>query len=61
EELAHYFPEMKAVMNECRFNNCIHVEEPGCAVKKAVEEGKIAANRYISYLNILGTIDIKKW
>ena len=61
EELAHYFPEMKAVMNECRFNNCIHVEEPGCAVKKAVEEGEIAANRYISYLNILGTIDIKKW
>jgi len=61
EELAHYFPEMKAVMNECRFNNCIHVEEPGCAVKKAVEEGQIAANRYINYLNILGTIDIKKW
>ncbi|MDQ6903268.1 MAG: ribosome small subunit-dependent GTPase A, partial [Bacteroidota bacterium] len=61
EELAHYFPEMKAVMNECRFNNCIHVEEPGCAVKEAVEEGRIAANRYISYLNILGTIDIKKW
>lgn len=61
EELAHYFPEMKAVMNACRFNNCIHVEEPGCAVKKAVEEGKIAANRYISYLNILGTIDTKKW
>ena len=61
EELAHYFPEMKSVMNACRFNNCIHVEEPGCAVKKAVEEGKIAANRYISYLNILGTIDTKKW
>jgi ribosome biogenesis GTPase len=61
EELAHYFPEMKSIMNACRFNNCIHVEEPGCAVKKAVEEGKIAANRYISYLNILGTIDTKKW
>ena len=61
EELAHYFPEMKAVMNECRFNNCIHVEEPGCAVKNAVEEGGISANRYISYLNILGTIDIQKW
>ena len=60
-ELSHYFPEMKAVMSECRFNNCMHIEEPGCAVKKAVEEGKIAANRYISYLNILGTIDTKKW
>ncbi|MEO8412509.1 MAG: ribosome small subunit-dependent GTPase A [Ginsengibacter sp.] len=60
-ELSHYFPEMKAVMSECRFNNCMHIEEPGCAVKKAVDEGKIAAGRYISYLNILGTIDTKKW
>jgi ribosome biogenesis GTPase len=60
-ELSHYFPEMKALLNDCRFNNCMHVEEPGCAVKEAVEEGKIAANRYISYLNILGSIDTKKW
>jgi len=60
-ELSHYFPEMKALMAECRFKNCMHIEEPGCAVKKAVEEGKISANRYISYLNILGTIDTKKW
>lgn len=60
-ELSHYFPEMKALLSECRFNNCLHVEEPGCAVKKAVEEGKIFPKRYISYLNILGSIDIKKW
>jgi ribosome biogenesis GTPase len=60
-ELSHYFPEMKALMAECRFNNCMHIEEPGCAVKQAVEEGKIAANRYISYLNILSSIDTKKW
>jgi ribosome biogenesis GTPase / thiamine phosphate phosphatase len=60
-ELSHYFPEMRAVMSECRFNSCMHIEEPGCAVKKAVEDGSIAANRYISYLNILGTIDTKKW
>ena len=60
-ELSHYFPEMKALINKCRFNNCLHVEEPGCAVKQAVDEGKISANRYISYLNILGSIDIKKW
>ncbi|MEP6926857.1 MAG: ribosome small subunit-dependent GTPase A [Ginsengibacter sp.] len=60
-ELSHYFPEMKALINECRFNNCMHIEEPGCAVKQAVEEGKISADRYISYLNILGTIDTKKW
>jgi ribosome biogenesis GTPase / thiamine phosphate phosphatase len=60
-ELSHYFPEMKALINECRFNNCMHIEEPGCAIKKAVEEGRMAADRYISYLNILGSIDTKKW
>jgi ribosome biogenesis GTPase len=60
-ELSHYFPEMKALIHDCKFNNCMHLEEPGCAVKKAVEENKIAAERYISYLNILGTIDNKKW
>jgi ribosome biogenesis GTPase len=60
-ELSHYFPEMKALINECRFNNCMHIDEPECAVKLAIEEGKIAADRYVSYLNILGTIDTKKW
>src|ERR1017187_4218793 len=60
-ELSHYFPEMKALINECRFNNCMHIDEPGCAVKQAIDEGKISADRYISYLNILGTIDTKKW
>ncbi|MEO6905344.1 MAG: ribosome small subunit-dependent GTPase A [Ginsengibacter sp.] len=60
-ELSHYFREMKALINECRFNNCMHIEEPGCAVKTAVEENKISPERYISYLNILGTIDNKKW
>ncbi len=61
EELSHYFPEMKRLINECRFNNCIHIEEPGCAVKKAVEEGKISAERYISYLAILDSLENKKW
>lgn len=60
-ELSHYFPEMKALINECRFNNCMHIEEPGCAVKPAVSDNKISAERYISYLNILGTIEDKKW
>ena len=60
-ELSHYFREMKALINDCRFNNCMHIEEPGCAVKAAVEENKISPERYISYLNILGTIDNKKW
>jgi len=61
QELSHYFPEMKALINDCRFNNCMHIEEPGCAVKPAVEENKISPERYISYLNILGTIDNKQW
>ena len=60
-ELSHYFPEMKTLINDCRFNNCMHIEEPGCAVKAAVEENKISPERYINYLNILGTIENKKW
>lgn len=60
-ELSHYFPEMRSIMSQCRFSNCIHIEEPGCAVKLAVEKGNIAASRYISYLNILGSIDNRKW
>lgn len=61
QELSHYFPEMRALINNCRFNNCMHIEEPDCAVKKAVEENKISAERYISYLNILESIDNNKW
>ncbi len=60
-ELAHYFPEMKAVMNNCQFNDCIHLEEPGCAVKEAVNEGSIHAERYISYLNIRDSINEKSY
>lgn len=60
-ELSHYFPEMKALINDCRFNNCMHIEEPGCAVKTAVKENKISPERYISYLNILESIENKKW
>ena len=61
EELSHYFREMKELINDCKFNNCMHIEEPGCAVKVAVDEGRIAADRYISYLNILGSIEEKEW
>jgi len=60
-ELSHYFPEMRQLINECRFNNCMHIDEPGCAVTKAVEEGKISSQRYISYLNILSSMEKKKW
>jgi len=60
EELSHYFPEMRKLLTECRFNNCLHINEPGCAVKRAVMEGTIAEDRYISYVTILDTIG-KKW
>lgn len=56
EELSHYFPEMAERLNSCRFNNCIHDNEPGCAIKNAVAEGSISIERYESYLNLLASI-----
>lgn len=56
-ELAHYFPEMQARMDQCRFHNCIHVSEPDCAVKAAVESGEIHHLRYNSYLSMLDDLD----
>ena len=56
-ELAQYFPEMRAVMNDCKFNNCVHLNEPGCAVKQAVNEETISEERYLSYLAIKDTIE----
>lgn len=53
EELSTYFPEMLRVMDECRFKPCTHTHEPGCAVKKAVEDGLISEERYSSYLGML--------
>jgi ribosome biogenesis GTPase / thiamine phosphate phosphatase len=61
QELSHYFPEMRERLNDCQFNNCIHINEPGCAVKKAVGEGAITSERYISYCNILASIDEKNY
>lgn len=52
-ELWHYFPEMMRAAPDCRFYNCTHTHEPGCAVVEAVREGKIAYARYESYLKIL--------
>lgn len=60
-ELAHYYPEMRAVMNNCQFNDCIHLDEPGCAVKEAVNNGSIHEERYLSYLNIRDTIADKTY
>ncbi len=61
QELSHYFPEMRVLINECRFNNCLHLDEPGCAVKEALENENIHPLRYISYVNILETIEEKKY
>jgi len=61
QELAHYFPEMRAVMNDCQFNDCNHIEEPGCAVKDAVNAGTIHHERYLSYLNIRDTIEDRSY
>jgi ribosome biogenesis GTPase len=60
EELSQYFPEMRAVMNNCKFNNCLHLNEPDCAVKDGVNDGSISQDRYVSYLTIMDTIE-KKW
>ena len=52
-EVAHYFPEIFKISDDCRFNNCTHTHEPGCAVLDAVEQGEIARSRFVSYLSIL--------
>lgn len=52
EFLSHYFPEMRSRMADCRFSNCLHLKEPGCAIKEAVANGEIAESRYDNYLSI---------
>jgi ribosome biogenesis GTPase len=56
QELSGYFPEMRAFTGLCQFNNCLHLEEPGCRIKEAVADGRIAIDRYASYCNILASI-----
>ncbi|MDB4835476.1 ribosome small subunit-dependent GTPase A [Cyclobacteriaceae bacterium] len=53
EEIGHYFVEIRNRIGQCKFNNCLHVNEPQCAVKEAVENGDIAPNRYNTYLSLL--------
>jgi ribosome biogenesis GTPase len=57
QELSHYFPEMRERLRNCQFNNCVHVNEPGCAIKDAVIDGEIDEDRYVSYVNILDSIE----
>jgi ribosome biogenesis GTPase len=61
QELSHYFPEMRERLNNCQFNNCLHVNEPGCAIKEAVVSEAINEDRYISYLGILDSIEERSY
>lgn len=61
QELSGYFPEMRQRLHECQFNNCLHINEPGCAIKQAVIDGVISEDRYVSYYNILDSIESQKW
>ena len=60
-EVSHYFREIFRTGLECRYSDCTHLEEPGCAVRKAVEEGSMALSRYQSYLNMLDDKDEAKY
>lgn len=57
QELSGYFPEMRALAGQCQFNNCLHMEEPGCVVKEAVSKEMINMDRYVSYCTILDSIE----
>ena len=61
EEVSHYFPEIFKFSHKCFYNNCMHINEPRCAVTDAVEEHYISESRYRSYLNILGDIEEGKY
>lgn len=50
-EVGHYFPEIRALMSACRYNNCLHINEKDCAVLQLLEEGKLSLTRYMSYVN----------
>ena len=61
QELSHYFPEMRKRLNDCQFNNCMHINEPGCAIKEAVNSNAIDVDRYVSYMAILDTMEDKSY
>lgn len=60
DELAHYFPEMREFLGQCKYHNCQHTEEPGCLIKQKVEDGEIAFFRYESYLSMLFSEDNRR-
>lgn len=58
-EISHFFLEMRPFMNQCKYHNCTHIHEPGCAVKEAVKSGEISAVRYKNYMNIVNDEDLE--
>ena len=60
-ELSHYFPEMKALLSNCQYNNCMHINEPSCAIKDAVVNGIISEDRYVNYCTILDSMKEHDW
>lgn len=63
EEISHYYIEMRDALPNCKFNNCIHENEPECGVRKAYQQGKIAEERYLNYLTIMSDYraNFKHW
>lgn len=60
EELQHFYPEIEAFTGKCRYNNCIHIAEPGCAVRQALDDGYIHRSRYESYVSQINEIKNSK-
>ncbi len=60
QELSHYFPEMRDLLGKCKYNGCRHDHEPNCAVKEALDNGKIALTRYECYLQILNGEELQR-
>ena len=60
EELRHYYPEFDEYEGKCRFDGCVHQKEPGCAVRQALEEGKISRIRYRNYSELFEELKNRK-
>lgn len=60
EELSHYFPEMRELIGRCKFHNCTHTHEPGCAIVEALNNGRVPASRYHSYLSMFDDEDNRR-
>jgi len=62
EEVSQYFPEMRTLLGQCRFKDCLHVNEPGCVIKEGLEKNTIHISRYKSYLSIIDELqNLNSW